>query len=147
MAFTLDCAVVGSLFASALHSFFWLSGALPSIGLHSSIVNSIESFLNGRSLSVCLDGFKSAVQPINAGVPQGPVLAPTLLSILMIFYPSRNLASTRILTTLHCIELYLVKDLEFPRGVGRPLLLMIIFHLLCHGANPTISISMLLRLI
>ena len=33
--------------------------------------------MNGRSLSVCLDGFKSAVQPINASVPQGSVLAPT----------------------------------------------------------------------
>ena len=38
----------------------------------------ISSFLSNRRLRVVLDGKSSQEYPVNAGVPQGPILGPTL---------------------------------------------------------------------
>ena len=38
----------------------------------------ISSFLNNRHLRVALDGKLSQEYPVNAGVPQGSILGPTL---------------------------------------------------------------------
>ena len=39
----------------------------------------ISSFLSNRQLRVVLDGKSSKKYPVNAGVPQGPILGPRLL--------------------------------------------------------------------
>ena len=38
----------------------------------------ISSFLSNRRLQVVLDGTSSQEYPVNAGVPQGSILGPTL---------------------------------------------------------------------
>ncbi|XP_045537571.1 synaptic vesicle glycoprotein 2B [Papilio machaon] len=55
-----------------------LLSKLPSYGLPEKLRAWIASFLEGRSIKVVVDGACSDPKPINAGVPQGCVLSPTL---------------------------------------------------------------------
>jgi retron-type reverse transcriptase len=55
-----------------------LLNKLPSYGLPPKLCNWTSSFLSNRTLSVVVDGYCSSFHTINAGVPQGSVLAPTL---------------------------------------------------------------------
>ena len=57
--------------ASLLHK-------LKSYGISGQIFGLISSFLSNRWLWVVLDGKSSQEYPVNAGVPQGPILVPTL---------------------------------------------------------------------
>ena len=49
-----------------------------SYGISGQIFGLISSFLNNRQLPVVLDGKSSQEYPVNAGVPQGSILGPTL---------------------------------------------------------------------
>ena len=51
---------------------------LKSYGISGQIFGLISSFLSNRRLRVVLDGKSSQEHPVNAGVPQGSVLGPTL---------------------------------------------------------------------
>ncbi|CAK1593890.1 unnamed protein product [Parnassius mnemosyne] len=55
-----------------------LLSKLPSYGLPEKLCNWITSFLADRSIKVVVDGACSDYKSINAGVPQGCVLSPTL---------------------------------------------------------------------
>ncbi|MBF2463466.1 hypothetical protein ICI39_14130 [Listeria welshimeri] len=55
-----------------------LLAKLPSYGLPERLCSWVASFLDGRSIKVVVDGICSETMPINAGVPQGSVLSPTL---------------------------------------------------------------------
>ena len=57
--------------ASLLHK-------LKSYGISGQIFSLISSFLSNRQLRVVLDGKSSQEYPVNAGVPQGSILGPTL---------------------------------------------------------------------
>ena len=57
--------------ASLLHK-------LNSYGISGPIFGLISSFLSNRRLRVVLDGKSSQQYPVNAGVPQGSILGPTL---------------------------------------------------------------------
>ena len=57
--------------ASILHK-------LESFGISGQIFGLISSFLSNRRLRVVLDGKSSQEYPVNAGVPQGSILGPTL---------------------------------------------------------------------
>jgi hypothetical protein len=50
----------------------------------------VKSFLIGRTFCVTTDGFKSSVKVIQAGVPQGSVLGPTLYSIFTADMPTQT---------------------------------------------------------
>ena len=59
----------------------WHAGLLhklKSYGISSEILGLISSFLGNRQLRVVLDGQSSQEHPVNAGVPQGSILIPTL---------------------------------------------------------------------
>ena len=59
----------------------WHAGLLhklKSYGISSQIYGLISSFLNNRQLRVILGGKYSQEYPVNAGVPQGSILGPTL---------------------------------------------------------------------
>ena len=59
----------------------WHAGLLhklKSYGISAQIFNLISSFLSNRRLRVVLDGKSSQEYPVNAGVPQGSILGPTL---------------------------------------------------------------------
>ena len=49
-----------------------------SYGISGQIFGFISSFLSNRRLRVVLDGKSSQEYPVNAGVPQGSILGPTL---------------------------------------------------------------------
>ena len=59
----------------------WHAGLLhklKSYGISGQIFGPISSFLSNRRLRVVLDGKSSQECPVNAGVPQGSILGPTL---------------------------------------------------------------------
>ena len=59
----------------------WHAGLLhrlESYGISGQIFGLISSFLSNRRLRVVLDGKSSQEYPVNAGVPQGSILGPTL---------------------------------------------------------------------
>ena len=59
----------------------WHSGLLhklKSYGISGQIFGLISSFLSNRWLRVVLDGKSSQEYPVNAGVPQGSILGPSL---------------------------------------------------------------------
>ena len=59
----------------------WHAGLLhklKSYGISGQIFGLISSFLRNRRLRVVLDGKSSKEYPVNAGVPQGSTLGPTL---------------------------------------------------------------------
>ena len=62
----------------------WHAGLLhklKSYGISGQILGLISSFLNNRRLRVVLDGKSLQEYPVNAGVPQGSILGPTLFLI------------------------------------------------------------------
>jgi len=54
-----------------------------AIGLGRNFSNWLKDFLSNRSIQVLVDGFTSVSYKINAGVPQGSVLSPTLFIIFI----------------------------------------------------------------
>ena len=59
----------------------WHTGPLHKIrsyGISGQIFGLISFFLSNRRLRVVLDGKSSQEYPVNAGVPQGSILGPTL---------------------------------------------------------------------
>ena len=59
----------------------WHAGILhkrKSCGISGQIFGLISSFVSTRGLRVVLDGKSSQEYPVNAGVPQGSILGPTL---------------------------------------------------------------------
>ena len=59
----------------------WHAGLLHklrSYGISGQIFDLISSFVSNRRLRVVLDGKSSQEYPVNAGVPQGSILGPTL---------------------------------------------------------------------
>ena len=58
---------------------WWSSSqTFKSYGISGQIFGLISSFLSNRRLRVVLDGKSSQEYPVNAGVPQGSILGPTL---------------------------------------------------------------------
>ena len=59
----------------------WHAGLLQKLQLHGisgQIFGLISTFLSNRWLGVVLDGNSSQEYPVNAGVPQGSILCPTI---------------------------------------------------------------------
>ena len=51
---------------------------LKSYGISGQVFGLVSSFLSNRRLRVVVDGKSSQEYPVNAGVPQGSILGPTL---------------------------------------------------------------------
>ena len=65
---------------------FWQKGLLlkfASYGISGNVLGAIESFLSNRSLKVVINRQTSEALKINAGVPQGSLIGPTLFLILI----------------------------------------------------------------
>ena len=64
----------------------WHQGLLSKVkalGINGNMFSLLESYLQGRSLSVVIDGADSKNYPISAGVPQGSLLGPLLWNIFL----------------------------------------------------------------
>ena len=106
----------------------WHAGLLhklKSYGISGQIFGFISSFLSNRQLRVVLDGKSSQEYPVNAGVPQGSILGPTLFLLYISDLPDhviRNIAIYADDTTLYSKcdqasdlwqQLELASELEF----------------------------------
>ena len=60
-----------------------LLSKLPSYGINKQLCLLFSNFLQNRKISIVVDGVQSATPDINAGVPQGDVLAPTLFLLFI----------------------------------------------------------------
>ena len=67
---------ISKAFGRAWHSD--LLHKLTSFGVSGQIFGLTFSFLNNRRLQVVLNGKSSQENPVNAGVPEGSILGPTL---------------------------------------------------------------------
>ena len=67
---------ISKAFDKVLHT--GLFHKLKSYGISGQIFCLISSFLSNRQFRVVLDGKSSQEYPVNAGVPQGSILGPTL---------------------------------------------------------------------
>ena len=85
---------------------------LKSYGISDQIFGLISSFLGNRRLRVVLDGKSSQEYPVNAGVPQGLILAPKLFLLYISDLPDDVICNIAIyavilLSTLNVIR-YLI---------------------------------------
>ena len=79
---------------------------LKSYGISGQIFGLISSFLSNRLLWVVLDGKSSQEYPVNAGVPQGSILGPTLFLLYINDLPDDVICNIAIYadnTTLYSI--------------------------------------------
>ena len=92
----------------------WHAGLLhklKSYGISGQIFGLISSFLSNRCFRVVLDGKSSQEYPVNAGVPQGSILDPTLFLLYINDLPDDVICNSAIYaddTTLYskCNQAY-----------------------------------------
>ena len=99
----------------------WHAGLLhklKSYGISGQIFSLISSFLSNRRFRVVLDGKSSQEYPLNAGVPQGSILGPTLFLLYINHLPDDIICDIAIYaddTTLYSLlwqQLELASELE-----------------------------------
>ena len=81
---------------SSHNSYAGLLRELKSYGISGHIFGLIFSFLSNRRLQVVLNGKSSQEYPVNAGVPQGSILGPTLFLLYISDFPDNVICNIAI---------------------------------------------------
>ena len=92
----------------------WQAGLLhklESYGISGQVFGLISSFLNNRQLRVVLDGKSSQEYPVNAGVPQGFILGPTLFLLYINNLPDEVICDIAIYADDTSSKCYQASDL------------------------------------
>ena len=127
----------------------WHAGLLHKLkfyGISGQIIGLISSFFSNRRLRVALDGKSSQEYPVNAGVPQGCILGPTLsyytlmtfLMMLSVILPSM------LMIVLSIISVF--EHLICGNNLNWLLNLSLIYETRWAGERSGLSISMLGKL-
>ena len=119
---------------------------LKSYGISGQMLGLISSFLTSRQLQVVLDGKSSQEYPVNAGVPQGPILVLhfsyyTLMTFLMML----SVILLSMLMILLSI-LSVIRHLICENNLNWLLNLNLIYETLVTGARSGLLISILGKL-
>ena len=128
----------------------WPAGLLhklKSYGISGQIFGLISSFLSNRRLREILDGKSSEEYPVNAGVPQGSILGPTLFLLCINDLPDDVICDIAIYaddTTLYFLSV--IRHLICGNKFNRLLNLNLIYKTLWTGAERGLLISMLGKL-
>ena len=92
----------------------WQAGLLhklESYGISGQVFGLISSFLNNRQLQVVLVGKSSQEYPVNAGVPQGFILGPTLFLLYINNLPDEVICDIAIYADDTLCKCYQASDL------------------------------------
>ena len=130
----------------------WHAGLLhklKSYGISGQIFGLISSFLSNRRLRVVLDGKSSQEYPVNAGVPQGSILGPTLFLLYINDLPDDVICNIAIYaddTTL-CSKCNQASDLWQQLELASNSNLNLTYETLLTGAGSGLLISVLEKLV
>ena len=114
-----------------------------SYGISGQIFGLISSFLSNRRLQVVLDGKSSQEYPVNAGVPQGSILGPTLFLLYINDLPDDVICDIAIYaddTNLYFLSLICGNNLIWPLNMN------LIYETLWAESRRGLLISMLGKL-
>ena len=127
----------------------WHAGLLhkpKSYGILGQIFGLISSFLSNRRLRVVLDGKSSQEYPVNAGVPQGSILGPTLFLLYIKIFPGDVICDIAIYAVILLTILSVIKHLICGSNLNWLLNLNLICKTLWTGARSGMLILILGKL-
>ena len=119
---------------------------LKSYGISGQIFGLTSSFLSNRQLRVVLDGKSSQEYPVNAGVPQGSILGPTLFLLYINDLPDDALRDIDIYADTILPILSVTRHLNYGNNLNWLLNLNLIYKKLWTWVRSGLLISMLWKL-
>ena len=119
---------------------------LKSYGISGQIFGLTSSFLSNRQLRVVLDGRSSQEYPVNAGVPQGSILGPTLFLLYINDLPDDVICDIAMYADDTALYSSVIRHLICGNNLNWLLNLNLIYETLWTGTGSGLLISVLEKL-